>query len=99
MTATVPTIDELTPQVRAALTPLLGDALDSVRDDAELTEVLGDRYDSLTALECVTAVETAFGVEVDFVAHDVRYGFATVGRIAAFVRDLLEDRTALDAVS
>ncbi|MEU9100005.1 phosphopantetheine-binding protein [Streptomyces sp. NPDC048361] len=99
MTTTVPALDELTTQVRAALSPLLGDALAAVADDADLARALGDRYDSLTALECVSRVEAAFGVEVDFVAHDVRHTFATVGRIAAFVRDLIEDRTALEATS
>ncbi|GGM13675.1 hypothetical protein GCM10010129_67160 [Streptomyces fumigatiscleroticus] len=99
MTTTVPALDDLTTQVRATLGPLLGDALTAVADDDDLARALGDRYDSLTALECVSRIEAAFDVEVDFVAHDVRYVFATVGRIASFVRDLIEDRTALEASS
>jgi acyl carrier protein len=99
VTTTTPALDELTTRVRAALAPVLGDALAAVPDDADLAAGLGDRYDSLTALECVSRVETAFGVEVDFVAHDVRYHFATVERMAAFVRDLMEDRAALEGSS
>ncbi|MHC0429352.1 acyl carrier protein [Streptomyces sp. O3] len=94
MTA-VPTADEISTRVRAALDPLLGDALSGVADDADLTQALGDRYDSLTALECVSRIEAEFDIEVDFVAHDVRYSFATLGRIVSFVGDLLEDRLAL----
>ena len=55
----------------------------------------GQRYDSLTAMECITALESAFEIEVDFVAHDVRYWFATVERMARFIADQREDRALL----
>ncbi|MBZ4322013.1 acyl carrier protein [Streptomyces huiliensis] len=92
---TVPTDDDLRARVRAVLTDRLGDAFASVPSDAELQQALGDRYDSLTAMECISAVEEEFGIEVDFVADDVRYWFATVDRMTRFTRDRLEDAAAL----
>jgi acyl carrier protein len=94
-TAAVPTEQEIGTRVRATLRPLFGDALDGADDTTELTVALGDRYDSLAALECVSRVEAEFGIEVDFVAHDVRHHFASLGRIAEFVRDQLEDLAVL----
>ncbi|MDT0317348.1 acyl carrier protein [Streptomyces millisiae] len=93
---TVPDEKQIRDGVRAALAVPLGDALADVPDDAELTTALGERYDSLTAMECVTAVETRFGVEVDFVADDVRHWFSSVSRMARFVRERLEDGAVLD---
>lgn len=68
---------------------------DPFDDDVEFPRSLGDRFDSLGALEFVTGVEREFGIEVDFVGHDVRYVFSTVGRVVGFVRDRLEDRETL----
>ncbi|MFC4495752.1 acyl carrier protein [Streptomyces ovatisporus] len=92
---TVPAFDETLSRVREVLGELLGDGVRSAGQDEELTRALGDRYDSLAALECVSRVENAFGIEVDFVAHDVRYSFATLGRIAEFVQGELEDLAVL----
>lgn len=93
--ATVPGTEEIRSRVRATLRRLFADALDGVGDGDELRASLGDRYDSLGATECISAVEGEFGVTVDFVADDVRHHFATVERITAFVRDKLEDTAAL----
>ncbi|MCH6162576.1 acyl carrier protein [Streptomyces marispadix] len=93
---TIPAYDQTLTRVREVLGELLGDGVQSAADDQPLTEALGDRYDSLAALECVSRVEGAFGIEVDFVAHDVRYSFATLGRIAEFVQGELEDRAVLE---
>jgi acyl carrier protein len=82
-------------QVQVVLRRIIGSLVDELSPDDELAAILGDRYDSLTALECITAIEGAFGIEVDFVAQDVRYWFATIGRMTTFVRDQLEDRAAL----
>lgn len=86
-----PTIDEIQARTRAVLAALFGPTVDHVATDAMLPESL-DRYDSLGALECVTAVEKEFSIEVDFVIHDVRHAFSRVDRIAEFVRNQLEDR-------
>jgi acyl carrier protein len=96
MSAPAPaTDDQLGTRVREVLRGQFGAAIDEVPADAELAERLQGSYDSLAALECVTRIETEFGIEVDFVGHDVRYWFATTGRIVRFVADRLEDRTAL----
>lgn len=86
-----PTAQELRTRVRDALHRQIGDAVAAVPDDASLPEALGSRYDSLAAMECVTGVEEEFGIEVDFVAHDVRYWFGSIERIARFAADQLED--------
>lgn len=88
-------MQELQQQVRSVLRPLLGEGIDAVPADQDLAAALEDRYDSLTAMECITAVEGEFGIEVDFVAHDVRHWFSTVGRMAQFVHDELEDRALI----
>lgn len=90
-TPSIPNQQELRDRVRQALRRQLGDVAADVPDDALLPETLGSRYDSLAAMECVTGVEEEFGIEVDFVAHDVRYWFGSIERIARFTADQLED--------
>jgi acyl carrier protein len=82
-------------QVRQALRGQLGDLIDPIADSDDLPTALGDRYDSLGAMECVSAIETAFGIEVDFVTDDVRHSFGTIGRITEFVQDKLDDLAVL----
>jgi acyl carrier protein len=94
----IPDTAEILTRLRTALAVPLGEAVLGADADADLAEALGERYDSLAAMECVTAVETRFGVEVDFVADDVRHIFSTLARITEFVRDRLEDQAALGAV-
>lgn len=87
----VPADEEVLDRVRRTLREQFGAIFDPVGDDDELRAALGERYDSLAALECITRVEAEFGIEVDFVVHDLRYAFSTVRRICRFVRDQLED--------
>ncbi|WP_213454385.1 acyl carrier protein [Rhizomonospora bruguierae] len=87
--------NEIQDRIRAVLRRTIGDPVDGLPPDTDLATALGDRYDSLTALECIVAIESAFGIEVDFVAQDVRYWFATIDRMTTFVRDQLEDRASL----
>jgi acyl carrier protein len=84
--------DDVRRQVRATLATHLGPAVADVPDDTPLPDAFGDRYDSLGALECISLIEQAFDIEVDFVAHDIRYWFATLARIDQFVFDQVEDR-------
>lgn len=86
---------EIVTRIRSVLSRALGDEIDRLDQDTELARALGERYDSLTAMECIAAVEAEFDIEVDFVAHDVRHWFATVTRMARFVRNELEDRALL----
>jgi acyl carrier protein len=92
MTTTVP-IGE---RVRATLRGRFADALDGVADGDLLRDALGERYDSLAATECITAIEGEFGITVDFVEDDLRHHFASIERISAFVRQKLEDLAALE---
>ncbi len=92
---TVPSTDDIHRRVRTLLDASLGDAFAVVPSDADLQQAMGERYDSLTAMECISAVESEFGIEVDFVADDVRHWFATVDRIVAFTHGRLEDTAAL----
>jgi acyl carrier protein len=89
------TEDEIRARVRNTLSGCLGETVDDVADAADLRETLGERYDSLAAMECISAVENTFSIEVDFVVDDVRYWFATVDRIVQFVTHRLEDSTTL----
>lgn len=86
---------EILAKIRAVLRERLGDAVTALDPDARLADELGERYDSLGAMECITAVEGAFDIEVDFVGQDVRHWFATLGRMTEFVRGELEDRALL----
>jgi acyl carrier protein len=89
------TVEQARDQVRRELSKQFGDIIDAVAGGDRLPDALGDRYDSLGALECVSRIEAAFAIEVDFVAHDVRHIFATIDRIAEFVQEQVEDRTVL----
>lgn len=77
-------------RVLRVLATHFGDAALAMPGDAELTSALPG-YDSLAALELITSVEEEFGIEVDFVADDVRYSFSTLDRITEYVTDRLED--------
>ncbi|GAA3873279.1 hypothetical protein GCM10022243_43040 [Saccharothrix violaceirubra] len=91
MTVSKVSTDDVLARIRTLLGGRFGPEFDAVADDAVLSDALGDRYDSLGALECITAVEQEFGIEIDFVAHDVRHAFSRVDNMAGFVRDRLED--------
>lgn len=93
---TQPTDIEIATRIRSVLSRTLGDEVHRLDPDADLAQAVGERYDSLAAMECIAAVEGEFDVEVDFVAHDVRYWFATVARMTRFVRGELEDRALLE---
>lgn len=86
---------DLLEKVRAVLHKRLGEEIITLDADANLAQALGDRYDSLAVMECITALESAFDVEVDLVAHDVRHWFSTLRLMAQFVRAELEDRAVL----
>ncbi|OUD02909.1 acyl carrier protein [Streptomyces swartbergensis] len=89
------TIDqtEISNRVLAVLEKRFGDAARTLAADADLSDALPG-FDSLAALEYVTAVEGEFGIEVDFVGDDVRYWFSTLGRTTEYVRDRVEDMAA-----
>jgi acyl carrier protein len=82
-------------QVREVMRAQFGSTLDETPDSTPLPEALGDRYDSLAVMECVTNVSEAFDIEIDFVQHDVRFFFGSIERITEFVGDRLEDRAII----
>ncbi|MFL6110515.1 MAG: acyl carrier protein [Catenulispora sp.] len=86
---------EIADRVRSALSKVLGEQVAALDPEQNLAQTFGDRYDSLAAMECVVQVEGEFGIEVDFVAHDVRHWFSSLALITAFVRDQLEDQALL----
>lgn len=89
--------DPTTNDVRSTLRGVVGDDIMDVNDDVDLQEALGDSYNSLAAMECITWAEEKFSIEVDFVADDVRFWFSTITRIQQFVREKREDMVALRA--
>ncbi|MFJ6556469.1 acyl carrier protein [Streptomyces luteogriseus] len=95
MTTTVPSPEQIHDRTRSVLATRIGDAFTAVPSDADLQQALGERYDSLTAMECISAVESEFGIEVDFVADDVRHWFSSVERMVRFTHERLEDTAAL----
>ncbi|MEU7649836.1 acyl carrier protein [Streptomyces huasconensis] len=84
---------EISTRVLALLEKRFGDAARSLAPDADLSDALPG-FDSLVALEYVTAVEGEFGFEVDFVGDDVRYWFSTLARTTEYVRERVEDQAA-----
>ena len=84
---------EINNRVQGDLEKRFGDAARSLPADTDLSDALPG-FDSLAALEYVTAVESEFGIEVDFVGDDVRYWFSTLGRTTEYVRESIEDLAA-----
>ncbi len=82
-------------RVRRALGEVLDADLESFERDATLAETPGIYYDSASVVECVVAIESEFGIEVDFVEDDVRFAFRTIGTISDFVSRKLADSHAL----
>jgi acyl carrier protein len=91
----VPDAVQVRTRVWAVLRGQFGSVADSLTEDGEFVATLPDGFDSLAALETISRIESEFGLEVDFVAHDVRHWFATPGRIVQFVQDQLEDQLVL----
>ncbi len=82
-------------RVVARLSEVLDANLTSIDPDQPLSEIPGVYFDSASALECVVAIEDAFGFTMDFVEDDLRYAFRTLGRIEEFVARKLADANAL----
>ncbi|WP_329172914.1 MULTISPECIES: acyl carrier protein [unclassified Streptomyces] len=92
---TLPTTDptDIGGRLLAVLEKRFGDAARALDPEAALATALPG-FDSLAALEYVSAVEGEFGIEVDFVGDDVRYWFSTLDRTAGYVRERVEDQVA-----
>ena len=99
MSTTATNNQEITLRLRTVLTRTLGVDITSIPAEGNLVDTVGPRYDSLAALEVITAVENEFGVEVDFVADDIRHSFSTLEHMTRFVSGRLEDSAALGSRS
>lgn len=91
---TLPVADDVRAQVWAVLRAQFGTAADALTGDSEFVTALPAGFDSLTALDTISRVESTFDLEVDFVSHDVRHWFVSPERIVRYVIDQLEDRAA-----
>ena len=87
-----PTTDnaDIATKVRTVLGRQFGDLARTVDAASDFADSLPS-FDSLAALEFISAVEDEFGIEVDFVGDDVRHNFSTVDRVVMYVAERVED--------
>ncbi|NIE74854.1 acyl carrier protein [Pantoea sp. Tr-811] len=84
-------------RIRQALGQLLGEEVTLIDKDASFRDFLGERFDSLMAVEVITVIEGSFGFEVDYLSDDVRFWFETLAKMERFVTQKLEDQLTLQA--
>jgi len=84
-------------RIRQTLAQLLGDEVDAIDKRDSFRDFLGERFDSLMAVEVITAIEGCFDIEVDYLSDDVRFWFETLEKMEQFVGQKLEDQLTLQA--
>ncbi|RRV45539.1 acyl carrier protein [Pseudomonas sp. p106] len=84
-------------RIRDTLGQLLGEHVDAIDKRDSFRDFLGERFDSLMAVEVITAIEGCFAIEVDYLSDDVRFWFETLEKMEQFVRQKLEDQLTLQA--
>lgn len=84
-------------RIRQALAQLLGPEVQSIDKHGSFRDFLGERFDSLMAVEVITAIEATFHFEVDYLSDDVRFWFETLEKMEQFVGQKLEDQLTLQA--
>lgn len=84
-------------RIRHTLAQLLGDEVDTIDKRDSFRDFLGERFDSLMAVEVITAIEGCFDIEVDYLSDDVRFWFETLEKMEQFVGQKLEDQLTLQA--
>ncbi|RZI86914.1 MAG: acyl carrier protein [Pseudomonas sp.] len=84
-------------QIRQTLGQLLGPEVLGIDSQASFRDFLGERFDSLMAVEVITAVEDRFSIEVDYLSDDVRFWFETLDKMQRFVAQKVEDQLTLQA--
>ncbi|AGZ35252.1 acyl carrier protein [Pseudomonas sp. SWI6] len=85
-------------RIRQALAQLLGPEVELIGMRDSFREFLGERFDSLMAVEVVTVIEATFGFEVDYLSDDIRFWFETLEKMDQFIGQKLEDQLTLQAV-
>ncbi|MFJ4347741.1 acyl carrier protein [Pseudomonas sp. NPDC089401] len=83
-------------RIRHTLGQLLGEEVTAIDKNASFRDFLGERFDSLMAVEVITAIEGCFEFEVDYLSDDVRFWFETLARLEQFVGEKLEDQRTLE---
>ncbi|WDY55575.1 acyl carrier protein [Pseudomonas sp. PSKL.D1] len=84
-------------RIRQTLGQLLGDDINAIAPGDSFRDFLGERFDSLMAVEVITAIEGAFDIEVDYLSDDVRFWFETLEKMEQFVDQKREDQLTLQA--
>ncbi len=84
-------------RIRQALAQLLGEEVHAIDKQDSFRDFIGERFDSLMAVEVITAIESCFEIEVDYLSDDVRYWFETLEKMETFVAQKLEDQLTLQA--
>ena len=82
-------------RIHQTLGQLLGEQIDTIGPRDSFRDFLGERFDSLMAVEVITAIEGAFDIEVDYLSDDVRFWFETLEKMAQFVAQKREDQLTL----
>ncbi|HDS1733691.1 acyl carrier protein [Pseudomonas hunanensis] len=84
-------------RIRHTLEQLLGPDVNSIDRQASFRDFIGERFDSLMAVEVITAIEDCFAIEVDYLSDDVRFWFETLDKMERFVAQKVEDQLTLQA--
>lgn len=86
-------------RIRSALVKIFGKSLESCDAQTELRDHPEVSYDSMSALECVAAIEEEFDIVVDIVEDDVTYSFKSIAAILVLVQRKIADRETITADS
>ncbi|CAM3589284.1 hypothetical protein CCOS865_04000 [Pseudomonas reidholzensis] len=84
-------------RIRQTLEQLLGADVTTIDRHASFRDFIGERFDSLMAVEVITAIEGCFAIEVDYLSDDVRFWFETLDKMERFVAQKVEDQQTLQA--
>ncbi|MNG68881.1 Phosphopantetheine attachment site [compost metagenome] len=84
-------------RIRQTLAQLLGDEINALDPRDSFRDFIGERFDSLMAVDVITAIEACFDIEVDYLSDDVRFWFETLEKIEIFVAQKLQDQLTLQA--
>ncbi|EPO7629445.1 TPA: hypothetical protein MD708_004114 [Citrobacter freundii] len=85
-------------RIRHTLEELLGPEVTTIDRYGSFRDFIGERFDSLTAVEVITAIEGCFAIEVDYLSDDVRFWFENLDKMEKFVTQKLDDQRTLQAI-
>ncbi|NET90193.1 MAG: acyl carrier protein [Kamptonema sp. SIO1D9] len=83
-------------RVRKTLSEVFNQSIDKQYDQTSLQEIPNIDYDSLTALECVGAIEEEFGITINIIEDDVMYNFQSIKNISTLVQKKVADNNTLN---